>query len=1151
VLTRAAIICLALLPCLPAAGNAGGWKESIREPVRLTAGASNQMMGVLSPDGRALYFVSDKNSTNEIFVQDPVDSGPRLLFDSNADLAWPRLDPRGGVLAYISYGADAAGDLCLLDLESGERRCLTGMETSEMQVMWMGPGKPAALVRPGLHEDYELRVFDPGGSGSGRVLLRRNLLGASVSPDGKFLAYVPLLRTAEQVGVSFSNRTGEGLALQRLSASNAPIKFRPDLPGVTGFPAFARDGRHLYFSQYLNDTNSDGTIDGNDHSVLFRVRFDPTRPDPLGGSFPEQLTSAGWNCRYPAPSAGRLITTCSHDGSLDVYSLPLGGAVPSGWKTDRLRAELHSARNHWTRLLLLGRLLSLETGRGAKIEVLRRMVLAHMDLGEYESATYYCQQIERLAGDPGGAASGWARVMRELVGHRREDIALTHGQLSDRYIKSEAERAGRLVTLVDRVPADVRSLAFSAISEIQDDIGKKAEAAETFARVDPEKIEDPRVLPVVAQRAAELLSLRGDREALLSLYLSLSGHPALPALEHMRYAVLFIDELTRGVPMAWRPARVAAWLEKVKPESELSILLRVEALLLRLSDDTKEEVRKGIFAIYKKHKDVDRRRAIVLETVKTAARLGVEYLQYQFATSWASLLKRDNPERKHAEDLYESIVMERAYTELAKGKVKGARAQFYATTLRTESLEAHAGFIEAWIREGRKDLDATYQKRFGKRPDHPALAFVQAYRTARTISDIRGPGEFSKACKRALGLLKRASAELPRSLEIHQLRGYLLHQRFIRTGDKQDANSANNHYLLALDLARDNPRYRATILQQVGLLQASLGNHRIAIDHLTRRDRLPHVRRDGELNLCMALARSYFHIGEDQKAVGQAERALKLVDGSKELAAYRPLVIDRLALYRQSAGNPAGALELYRRLEPMVAAGSPEGLGARINRLKARLGAAAAALDAGNQDLALSKLKEIQSILDSAEPLRPAIENREKSIFDEHRFGRNDYEILAAGLEARAHRELKDYPAAMRAMQRRYDLLAARFGDTDTDADLLDMARACHHLGEIAYRSQQPDLAREYLEKGLGHSEVYNQRTGSGVNEVELRLLQAYAELHLYGKLELANYTLDLMKRIETVYDFICEHPSPAWEADRFILELYLTMLTLEALNFS
>ena len=48
--------------------------RALHQPTRLTAGSSNQWMGTLSPDGKALYFVSDRNATREIFVQAPVDS---------------------------------------------------------------------------------------------------------------------------------------------------------------------------------------------------------------------------------------------------------------------------------------------------------------------------------------------------------------------------------------------------------------------------------------------------------------------------------------------------------------------------------------------------------------------------------------------------------------------------------------------------------------------------------------------------------------------------------------------------------------------------------------------------------------------------------------------------------------------------------------------------------------------------------------------------------------------------------------------------------------------------------------------------------------------------------------------------------------------
>jgi len=80
---RIGVSFLALWVGLTAGTPARAEGAGLRTPVRLTAGDSNQMMGSLSPDGSALFFVSDQNATAELFVQRPVDSGPRLLFETN------------------------------------------------------------------------------------------------------------------------------------------------------------------------------------------------------------------------------------------------------------------------------------------------------------------------------------------------------------------------------------------------------------------------------------------------------------------------------------------------------------------------------------------------------------------------------------------------------------------------------------------------------------------------------------------------------------------------------------------------------------------------------------------------------------------------------------------------------------------------------------------------------------------------------------------------------------------------------------------------------------------------------------------------------------------------------------------------------------
>ncbi|MEM9491918.1 MAG: hypothetical protein AAGC55_22420, partial [Myxococcota bacterium] len=529
---------------------------------------------------------------------------------------WPSRD--GKYLAYISYRADATGDLCVLNLSSKDSRCLTGLQSAEMQPLWLDRGRSLAVVtRDSLHGNYILRRFPVDGDPSdGQVLLERNMLGAAISPDGRWLAYVPLRPTQSQlgIGVTFASRNSQGLELQRLDdAAAAPVPFKPDLPGLTGFPVFSTDGRHLYFAQYLNDTNGDSAIDGNDHSVLFRVALDPDASKPVVSTWPEQLTSAEWNCRYPAPTGDRLIVTCAHQGSLDIYSLPLAGTVPDRWNETRVRGELHVARNHWTKLVLLARLLDQVKKPAERIAVLRQMVWLHIELREYESAIFYCDQIHRLAGAGRSAKSGrkpspnsaptvaWADLMLALAGHRRADIRLTRGQISDRYTTEERQRLAALTPLLGHSDRDIAVLAHLVSSEILDDIGDKAASRARFDKVaqTTDGLRDSLVLHTYAQRAHAIHALRGDRTALIDSYRDLATHPALGTLDRLRFAEIFVEELLRGVAQAERPSLIDTWSDELPADSEIGLMVRVTGWLLKIGTMDQNEVRQGIFELYK------------------------------------------------------------------------------------------------------------------------------------------------------------------------------------------------------------------------------------------------------------------------------------------------------------------------------------------------------------------------------------------------------------------------------------------------------------------------------------------------------------------------------------------------------------------------
>jgi hypothetical protein len=1111
------LIPVPLLMALVAAS--GPQPRAVRVPARVTAGASDQLLGDLAPNGHDLYFVSDRDATTQVYMQDLRRGGPTLVFDHDGDATHPRVSPDGSRLLYISFKSDATGDACVMDLESQEHHCVTGPASGDTAAFWFpGGGRVGTVSRPGLHGNLQLRSHDAGGSaGQGRLVLDRNLAGPAISPDGRWLAFVPLDRGAEEVGVSFSQRARGSMELVRADGSGTGVPVAVDLPGASGFPAFSRDGKWLYFSQYLNDTNFDGAVDGNDHSVLFRLAFEGKAERPTAGARPEQLTSADWNCQYPAPAKGRLISTCARDGSLDVYTLPLDGAVPTGWDVERVRQELSASRSQWERLLLLGRLLALGTRPEDRVPILRLMARLHMELREYESAAFYTDRVRPLAGGD-AALLGWADGMGILISHRRAERRLSQGRLTDRFVAKQREHLELLAEIGAQGEPSVSALARVVESEIRDVLGDEGPAEEALRSVD-----------AAAQTDRFVLHLLAERDPSLSTFRVLAGHQSLSEDERLKYADATIRALLRGVARDARAARVADERGRAEDGSELALLLDVQAQLERIGTVESEEVRKEIFATYRANKFVERRRAIVMAVLRRSADEDDKFLLYQFANSWVSWLDKALAERKHAEALYAAVVLEEAYVALAEGKIANARGAFYGATRQTSDLEAHVGFAEARFREGKRDVRESYDKQFKKSPDDPIHAFMKAYLVARSLPGVGDDDDHEALATAALADLEIAARSKPRSLQVHQVRGYVAHQRYLRTGDKAAAMEAHDRYLLALDLARDRPRYRATLHMAIGLLQGAVGNHRLAIEQFDHRAKLPFLSPESELSYHLHHGRSLFQAGVDEAAVERGKAAVALLRARDALAPCRQLVLDRAALFHFAAGEHAEALKLYGEAE--VTGGA--------NALRNALMRGASALGTGDSAAALGYLEAAAGVLDGGGIELPKT--------DRYHAGLDDYRRLIAGLVAAAHREAGTLAASEEALLRRRTLLEARFIESDLDADLLELAEVSQRLAEVAYRAERLPDALDHVTRGLDHSDSYNKRTGAEVNPVGLALLRAAAELHIYGGLPLGSFSSDLHARVRIAYHALCQRPSPRRRADRFLLGVYLTLLDVGA----
>ena len=1106
--------------------NAQTMHGGVIRPDRLTAGASNQFMGVPDANGHRLYFITDRHSTYELYGMDAISRAEKRLVDTDADVTGPMVSKDGRYLLFISFRRNAGGDVCVKDLQKGGHWCVTGPNTSALQAFFFPDNRIGVIQRTGLNSDLQL-VEKPLRGGSTKILLKRNITAPAISPDGEFLTFVPIERFTKDVGVTFAVKAGLGFVIRSLSTGR-DVAVTPRLPGRTSFPVFARDGKHIYFTQYLNDTNRDGVIDGNDNGVIFRVPFDAGDPDAIIRAVPEQLTSAAWDCQYPHPAKNKLFMTCARDGSLDIYSMPLTGAVPGSWGIKRLWQEIDSARDDFERLLLLRRASNLEKDQEKRLRIYRRMANIHLDHREFESAKFYIAIVRKEAAD--GVSRDWADVFSKVLAHRVTQ------ETPNQDTNIEIEREKRLAGFKAAGP-DGRALADLARVEVLDDLGRDTEAKKLLRGVNAGDLKDFATILYAAQRFEVFYFATANREKALKALAILSKNKALKIQDRLFLADRFTDWLVRGRPARERRGLIKQALKYPAIGTALKYRLKTALLLLDIGKMKPEEVRKRLFSLYKSDRSVEMRKVLVQNTASKSADKDQEYLLYQFSNSWVSFLKKSQSERKYAEDLYRETVLERAYNELAKGNVSNARGAFFGVTLQTDSLEAHVGFIEAMFREG-KDPAAFYNGKYKARPDAPINLFAHAYLAARQLKDAHS-NEFKRLAKIATDKLIKAVSTFDNRAVYHQVFGFVAHQRFLRSHDTAVAAQAIAHYLLALDLGRNKPRILAPVYLDLGLLQTALGNYGTAITDFRTRLKYPFLGPETELATRLGLATCLFMTDKDDEAARAAKTALGLVRKNKKLSPYLKLVLDRTALYSLSAKRFEQALKLYGELEHRI------GDHDKIRSAKLFLATGSTALGAGKCDQAVTALKHAQQAIKTMPALPKKIRADWGGTFRPAVFNKKDLLSLDYALISKAYVCKKQYKKAMKNLRKRLKILKIRTKKRDLDTDFLDIANTRLELAIFAFKRHDTATAITNINAGIRAFRQFAKKSGTGFNWTLAGLVDLAARMNIQAKVPMNKFSFDLRKEVKNVFDFTTKYRNPKWAAIRYISMLYSTVFNL------
>jgi Tol biopolymer transport system component len=202
-------------------------------PVRVTQYQGPDFAPSLSPDGRRIAFVSDREEpgNNDIYVMDVDGTNvSRVTTDINID-ARPDWSPDASEIVFARHDGDTHFEIWVAASDgSGERR-LTRNDVDDFAPDWSPDGESIVFQRY-VGTNLELFTMHPDGSGVERLT---NLPGEdrdpAWSPDGSAIAFI---RDAEEVG--------EPAVFVLFPGSGAVDPLTPAMASIEAGPIWSADG---------------------------------------------------------------------------------------------------------------------------------------------------------------------------------------------------------------------------------------------------------------------------------------------------------------------------------------------------------------------------------------------------------------------------------------------------------------------------------------------------------------------------------------------------------------------------------------------------------------------------------------------------------------------------------------------------------------------------------------------------------------------------------------------------------------------------------------------------------------------------------------------------------------------------------------------